>query len=49
MQTVSRFVILVVIPFMTTGRVFQDALTLSRGYRQAEDPCLTVVENSVSV
>lgn len=45
-QTVSCFVIPVIIPFMTTGQVFQDSLKLPRGYRQAEDLCLTVVENS---
>lgn len=43
MQTISCFVI-PVIPFTTTGLGFQDAVTLSRGYRQAEDPCLTLLE-----
>lgn len=46
MQTVSCFVIPVIVPFIITGWVFQDVLTLSRGYRQAEDLCLTALENS---
>lgn len=45
METITCFVIPVIIPFMTTGQVFQDVLTLSRGYRQAGDLQLTVVEN----